>query len=213
MLYLPPDWAHEGTAVGNCMTFSVGFRAPSRHELLRAFLGDCADDTPSGPDPRYADAGAAPTLHPGQIPTAMHMTLSRWLTGWRPTKAQVDDFVGRYVTEPKASVWFEAPQRPLSPGAFAARLGDHSVTADRRTRFSYRAGRFFVNGESLSFEPGMRAALIRLADERRLPPGALAATPVDSPLVATLHAWWDSGWIHLERSTAAARRRPRRSQP
>jgi 50S ribosomal protein L16 3-hydroxylase len=212
MLYLPPDWAHEGTAVGACMTFSVGFRAPSRHELLRAFLGDCADDTPSGADPRYADPGAAPTRHPGQLPTAMHATLSRWLAGWRPTRAQVDDFIGRYVTEPKASVWFEPPQRRLSPAAFAARLGDHAVTADRRTRFSYRARQFFVNGESLPLETGMRAALIRLADERRLPPGALAATPVDSRLFATLHAWWDAGWIHLEHSTAAAPRRPRRSR-
>ena len=29
MLYLPPGVPHEGTAIGNCMTYSVGMRAPS----------------------------------------------------------------------------------------------------------------------------------------------------------------------------------------
>ena len=28
MLYLPPGWAHDGVAVGECITASIGFRAP-----------------------------------------------------------------------------------------------------------------------------------------------------------------------------------------
>ena len=55
MLYLPPKWAHDGVALGPCMTYSVGFRAPSRHELLCAFLADAADCPPDGPDARYRD--------------------------------------------------------------------------------------------------------------------------------------------------------------
>src|SRR3546814_4626348 len=35
ILYVPPGLAHEGVAVGDdCMTYSVGFRAPSRGELI-----------------------------------------------------------------------------------------------------------------------------------------------------------------------------------
>ena len=213
MLYLPPDWCHDGVAVGNCMTFSIGFRAPSRHELLRAFLGDCADEAPQGPDPRYADPGTPPTRHPGELPAAMHGTLSRWLLDWRPTRAQVDAFIGRYVTEPKPSVWFEPPTRRLSDDAFAARLADASLLADRRTRMAYRGNRFFINGEDLRLEGGLRAPLKRFADERRLPPGALADAPVDSPLFCTLRAWWDSGWIHFAPADAPAPGRARRSAP
>ena len=34
MLYLPPDWAHEGVADGgDCMTYSIGMRAPQRGAL------------------------------------------------------------------------------------------------------------------------------------------------------------------------------------
>ena len=43
LLYLPPHWAHEGTAVGgDCMTCSIGMRAPQRGSLaaeLDAALG------------------------------------------------------------------------------------------------------------------------------------------------------------------------------
>lgn len=34
MLYLPPMIAHHGVAVGQCTTFSVGFRAPAATEML-----------------------------------------------------------------------------------------------------------------------------------------------------------------------------------
>ena len=45
MLYLPPKYAHEGVAVGECMTYSIGFRAPAELELAREMLQRFADDT------------------------------------------------------------------------------------------------------------------------------------------------------------------------
>ena len=66
-LYLPPRWAHHGVSVGGfdgdggdgetgrpCMTYSVGFRAPSRAELLRGFAAHVARTLPA--DDFYADA-------------------------------------------------------------------------------------------------------------------------------------------------------------
>lgn len=45
MLYLPPHWAHDGVAVGECMTYSIGFRQPNRGELARELLQRLADDS------------------------------------------------------------------------------------------------------------------------------------------------------------------------
>ena len=45
MLYLPPMYAHEGVAVGECMTYSIGFRASAEMELARELLQRFADDT------------------------------------------------------------------------------------------------------------------------------------------------------------------------
>ena len=58
MLYLPPQYAHDGVALGDCMTYSIGFRSPSYQELGEAFLQFMADsiDLPG----RYADADLAP---------------------------------------------------------------------------------------------------------------------------------------------------------
>ena len=56
LLYLPPDWAHEGVAVGgNCMTCSIGMRAPQRGALaaeLAQRLAETYDDPTL-----YRDAG------------------------------------------------------------------------------------------------------------------------------------------------------------
>jgi 50S ribosomal protein L16 3-hydroxylase len=55
MLYLPPQVAHDGIAQGDCMTISVGFRAPDRATLARGMLEAAADQVmaragqPAGP--------------------------------------------------------------------------------------------------------------------------------------------------------------------
>ncbi|MBW8753363.1 MAG: cupin domain-containing protein [Sphingomonadales bacterium] len=66
MLYLPPRVAHNGIAVGgDCMTYSIGFRAPSRRELIALWsdhaLGELGDDD------RYADPGLPIQDNPGEI--------------------------------------------------------------------------------------------------------------------------------------------------
>ncbi|MFM6620953.1 MAG: cupin domain-containing protein [Dolichospermum sp.] len=33
MLYLPPKWAHDGVAEGECMTWSIGFRSPQAGDV------------------------------------------------------------------------------------------------------------------------------------------------------------------------------------
>src|SRR3546814_10873348 len=43
MLYLPPHVAHDGVAMGDCMTISIGFRAPALATLARGMLEAAAD--------------------------------------------------------------------------------------------------------------------------------------------------------------------------
>jgi 50S ribosomal protein L16 3-hydroxylase len=196
MLYLPPQWAHEGTAEGECMTCSVGFRAPSRHELLRGFLADCADQ-PGGPDPRHTDPGLAPTAQPGRIPEPLAASMSRWLAGWRPSQAQIDDYLGRFLTEPKPQVWFEPPARVPPLPRWWGQAQAAGVIADRRTRLAWRGSHLFINGESLHPPGTARALLRRLADQRRLEPATLARVSADSALAQVLHDWFAAGWLQV----------------
>jgi 50S ribosomal protein L16 3-hydroxylase len=45
MLYLPPKYAHDGIAEGECMTYSIGFRSPSQSELAQEVLQRLADQS------------------------------------------------------------------------------------------------------------------------------------------------------------------------
>ena len=68
MLYLPPGVAHEGVALGECMTYSIGFRAPSYQQLIEPWFADYAEHT-NAPG-RYADSGAKASANPAALPSA-----------------------------------------------------------------------------------------------------------------------------------------------
>src|SRR6478609_2928336 len=119
MLYLPPGVAHDGIAESECLTWSIGFRAPSDQELAHAFL-DHLRDTVSLAG-HYGDAGAAPTARPGELPAAMVAHAEQALAGIRWNRAAIRDFCGRFLTEPKANVFFDPPARSLTPAAFRRR--------------------------------------------------------------------------------------------
>ncbi|MGI4839608.1 MAG: JmjC domain-containing protein [Janthinobacterium lividum] len=99
MLYLPPRVAHCGVAVDECMTYSVGFRAPSAAEVLTHFTDFLSQFLPD--EDRYSDADATPVSDPHQIQhdaldrlkglLAEHMSDERLLLTW----------FGQFMTEPR----------------------------------------------------------------------------------------------------------------
>jgi 50S ribosomal protein L16 3-hydroxylase len=201
MLYLPPGWQHDGVAVGDCLTFSIGFRAPSRHEFLAAFLAACADE-PGGPDPRFTDRGRLPTAHPGELPGDLGDQLRSWALDWRPKPAAVDRFIGCYVTEPKPTVWFDPPAA-MSPSRFGAAARVHGLGVDRRSRIAWRGATIFLNGEAFDASVAGRRALRELADRRALSSARCAQALADEVTADKLHRWHCAGWIILGAPTGA----------
>ena len=65
MLYLPPNIAHYGVAQDDCMTYSVGFRAPARSEILSAFIDDLLPELSEAQ--RYEDKQLQMQDNPGEI--------------------------------------------------------------------------------------------------------------------------------------------------
>jgi 50S ribosomal protein L16 3-hydroxylase len=195
MLYLPPGWGHDGVAEGPCMTASIGFRAPSRGEFLREFLSAAAD-APGGSDPRFSDPGRPPARRPAAIPDDLHGQLAAWARDWRPDPALIDTFIGRFLTEPKPSVWFDS--RPLPASATLVRqAGRRGLRLDRRTRMLYRKGRVFVNGEAFDFGQPTQTPMKRLADQRRLEPADCVGALGDGAFVEAIRAWISHGWMEI----------------
>lgn len=194
LLYLPPRWAHDGVAVGECMTASVGFRACGPTELARELLVRLADGLePPQCERLYADAAQPATASPAAMPPALQDFAATTLRKALLDPHRLACALGEWLTEPKAQVWFDA-----APQAFGTAGG---VVLDRRTRMLYDARHVYVNGES--FKAGGRDArlLRRLADDRRLRADEL---PGLSPQArATLDEWARSGWLRAPDDNAS----------
>ena len=191
MLYLPPGWAHDGVAVdGDCMTASIGFRAPGADELARALLARLADDVePDGRGARYRDPAQPATHTPGLVPATLRQFAGEVVSRMLRDPVALERVLGEWVTEPKAQVWFEAPR------GSAAALGQ-GVVLDRRSRMAYDAHYVFINGESCRAS-GRDARLMQtLADRRRLDARSVGAA--SSAARALLDEWLASGWLHAQ---------------
>jgi 50S ribosomal protein L16 3-hydroxylase len=193
MLYLPPGVAHDGTAVGECLTYSIGFRAPTYQELLEAWLTDFADHAAvSG---RYADPGLGPARRPAALPAGMVGRIHDSLRKTRPTQRDTQRFLLRYLTEPKAQVVFERPARPVRAQRFAAIAARRGLELARPTRMMYAGGEIGINGECVGIPTGSSEALRALADRRALASPTVAQLPL--PAQALLHAWYAAGWLQF----------------
>lgn len=191
MLYLPPHYAHEGVAVGECMTCSIGFRAPSWQELGQAFL-EFKADTLELPG-RYADPGLLPGRHPAKLDDDLLDRVERQLQKIRTRRDDVAVFLGEYLSEPKPGVMFDAPEPPLSPARFRVQALRDGLRLHRKTRMLYRGKYIFINGESFQASAADQALLRRLADDRQLPGGALTRASED--LIESLLQWHEDGWL------------------
>ncbi|AXA89712.1 cupin domain-containing protein [Massilia sp. YMA4] len=193
MLYLPPHYAHDGVAIGDCQTYSIGFRSPSYQELGEAFLQFMADsiDLPG----RYADPDLVPSAKPAEIPKHMLGTIADELNKMQFTEDDFTIFLGEYLSEPKHNVFFTGPDKPLPAGRFAQTAGKKGVTLSRKTQMLYRGKHVFINGESFAVGRADKATLEALANERKLDGAAVAAASED--VMEALFAWYTDGWLEL----------------
>ena len=193
ILYLPPHYAHDGVALGECMTYSVGFRAPSYQELGEAFLQFMADsiDLPG----RYADPDLAPSGHPAEISRAMLTQVAGELNKVRFTEDDIAVFLGEYLSEPKATVFFDPPPRPLALARFIQASGKRGVALSRKTQMLYRGKHVFINGESFAAGRADKASLCTLANARRLSGATTAKASQD--VLEALYNWYRDGWLAL----------------
>lgn len=209
MLYLPPHVAHDGIAEGDCMTISIGFRAPTLATLARGVLEAAGDQLMAriGEDPglygarpapgpkldeRYGDRGAPATGHPARLPDELVRAALEAARRIRFDEALASRFLGQWLTEPSPAAWFE-PMEGDWDLAEAWPL-DGALVPDRCTRLMYRDKDFYINGELADLPAS--AALRALADERRLECGGRLGRALGPAELDMLGDWLAQGWLH-----------------
>jgi 50S ribosomal protein L16 3-hydroxylase len=193
MLYLPPRYAHDGIAEGECMTYSVGFRVPSRAELARELLQRLAEDMEESLGASlYRDPDQAAVAQPAEIPPKMLEFAQDALRDALKDSQAFARGLGEYMTEPKPSVWFDTVE-PADGLAQALRL--QGCRLDRRTRMMFDVKHIFINGESFTAS-GRDAALMHiLANERLL--SAKEVGQLSAQAFELLVSWAEAGWLML----------------
>lgn len=192
MLYLPPRYAHDGVAVGECMTYSIGFRSPNRGELARELLQRLAEDAEDAVGVSlYRDPQQAAVAHPGEIPEQLMAFARDALQAALQDPDALGRALGEYLTEPKANVWFESNDSlaTLPQG----NVSGH-VRLDRRTKMMFDARHIFMNGESYRASGRDATLMRRLSDQRYLSQSDLARCSTDARVL--LQTWCEAGWLH-----------------
>ncbi|HET7670030.1 MAG TPA: cupin domain-containing protein [Burkholderiales bacterium] len=181
LLYLPPGVKHDGVALDPCFTYSIGFRAPRGAELGAAFL-DWLHER-GLPEARYRDPHLTPVRRPAEVPRDMIAFAEKHLRRIRWSRADVEGFLGEYLSLPKAHVVF----RPR-PG------GGDTVHLDLKSQLLYSGKRFFINGEAFTVAPRSAAALRALADERKAARRTLARAGLDD----LISEWQRRGYLWIK---------------
>ncbi len=99
MLYLPPRLAHFGTAEDECMTYSIGFRAPSAAEVLTRFSDFVAEFLPD--EARYTDPDLQPINDPHYIQPDALQRLKALLHEHLDDERLLMTWLGQFMTEPR----------------------------------------------------------------------------------------------------------------
>ncbi len=192
MLYLPPGWAHDGVAEGECTTCSIGFRAAGRNEIAREVLQRMLDAADADePGPLYRDPKQPATDAAGRIPAELQRFATDSVAQLLADPRALACALGEVLSEPKRGVWFDESER----AGGAPDAGHASVALDQRTRMLYDDFHIFINGESFRASGRDATLMRRLADRRRLAARELAAISVEAR--ALLDEWCEAGWLQL----------------
>lgn len=192
VLYLPPGVAHWGTAASNdCITWSVGFRAPDMYQLLDLLLADSEEErTPL----LFADAGRAPAslaLGDADIKALLAQTqtaltrlplatlLTRWLSLPRQETLELLDADTDVIGE-------------LCPEAGLVRHGGARLLV-----VDEDASHVFVNGEGFAIAEEARPLVRQLASKRLLDRQTLAELIQPQAAHDLLKDWVERGYFYV----------------
>lgn len=211
MLYLPPRYAHDGVAEecmgsdgksADCMTYSIGFRAPARRELaaellhrLAEFNEDDENQVDDGeaaplvkPQVLYRDPGQQATDTPAALPPELVAFASEAIAQALKDPLALGCALGEYMTALKPAVFFEEVLQ-----AWDAAGSDADLHLAAQTRMMYDAHHIFINGESYRAKGADARLMQRLADQRFL--SAKDISKASSSALDLLADWYQEGWV------------------
>lgn len=201
MLYLPPGVAHHGVALEDCITLSVGFRAPSHAELLTGF----ADHVAAQLDPaqRYCDPDLALQEHPGEISSAALRQVLTILRTCLEDDTTINRWFGEFITEPKNASPAEAISDPVSTPQFLQDFEQAGVlyrNPDLRFAFSQQRDgtTLYIDGQAYPLSDELAFAANLLCNHRQLSYTQLQPALAQTRFAKFLTLLYNQSYVYFE---------------
>ena len=175
-LYIPPRFPHWGTATSESLCYSIGFRAPSRAEMIEGF----SDFIIKVQDPaqRYEDSDVEVELRSAEIKPELLDASYRQLTERLAQKQDFAGWFGCYVSQPKYPELIQPLEDELSWEDFSALLSDGvQLTKNPSSRFAFMESSakdcvlLFVDGAMVSFSMKQLSNIVAFCEARETVPG------------------------------------------
>ncbi|WP_110643068.1 cupin domain-containing protein [Salinicola sp. CPA57] len=151
MLYLPPGVAHHGVSDSDdCLTYSIGFRAPSTDEIVTSFADYIGEQL--GDRQRYGDADLQPPAAVGELDDQTIARVRRLLMEAIDRPEQIAQWFGRAMTQPKYVDQLLPSESPTDPAEL--RIALEAGGELRRTPGSRFAWRRLSDAQATLFADG-----------------------------------------------------------
>lgn len=177
VLYLPPGVAHWGIAEGECMTYSLGFRAPSQQELAADWFQHLVS---LATDRRLQDPPGIATDSLAELTGAVQDSAADLLRALPGADSEAfRSWLGCHLTEPKPQFQILPPEQEWDGSALADWLEQgRGLARHPCARLAWRAmqdGRveLFCQGSARVLPDCTRQAVQQLAQRRRFDAGLL----------------------------------------
>jgi 50S ribosomal protein L16 3-hydroxylase len=191
VLYLPPGIPHDGVAIGDCVTCSIGFSVPDPRELYAAYLRQLGPGAYE--QVRYRDSGLERPSRLGEIASAARWRLRDGARQLFERPEEFDRFLGRHLTRLlRGEVFADGNLQIDSVGGLRDLLRAGVVL--RRSAPSHFAWYtdgddavwLFVGGEEYPLGPGREAVAELICGDTKLDSAALRSQLADESLAGVL---------------------------
>jgi len=168
LLYLPPNVGHWGVSQSDdCLTYSIGFRAPGTFEIQSKFLDFIQDNLITNKNDLYRDPNLNLQKNPAEINSNMIKKIQRIVNQLRWNTNSINNFIGQLLTEPIEGAVFET-SKSMTVEVFIKDLVKKPLKLNPKTRMLFIKNNFFINGELIEADKKSIMYLKQLANDREI---------------------------------------------
>jgi 50S ribosomal protein L16 3-hydroxylase len=199
MLYLPPNYGHDGIAEGICSTLSIGFRSPTEAEVLSGLLRDFADQIESNEHMKkrlFSDPQRGLQTAPAEIPDDMLNFAQKLFECFIPEKSDISHSLGISLTEPKAHVYFINNTKHMEASEILEVLASRGIALSMKTKMLFKESICYINGEAIKAKNKSCTKLLqKLANQREMPPAQAQKALEDKEFQYFLIGFAKAAWV------------------